>query len=74
MISPARLPNFLAVLLAACGAGGSRGPFDRLQVVATPIGPLDVDSWIADTPEARGEGLMNATERDLAPAPDGAER
>jgi uncharacterized membrane protein (UPF0127 family) len=64
------------LLLAACsgGSGASGGPFVDLDTVALASGPVAIEAWVADTPETRARGLMDARPQDLAPLPDGTLR
>ena len=61
--------------LAACGGGGSGG--GGSPGVATErilVDGVEFEVWIAQTPAQHAEGLMGATEADLAPLPDGTPR
>ena len=62
---------WILFLLMACSGGGDV-PFANLSQVALASGPTRFAVWIADTPESRALGLMNASDADLAVRSDGA--
>jgi len=66
-----RLAPWILVLLMACSGDGS-DPFTDLVRVALTSGPTRFAVWIADTPESRARGLMDAVEGDLAVGGDGS--
>ena len=61
--------------MAACsGGGGGALPYSDLETATLRSGPAVFRVWIADTAATRAQGLMNATEADLAPLGDGTRR
>ncbi len=68
----------LLLVFVACGGGGGDGrAAPSLADFATErirVDDVDVEAWIARTPAEHAQGLMDATETDLAPLPDGTPR
>jgi len=64
----------VALLMAACSGGGADAPYPDLETATLRSGPIAYRVWIADTDATRAAGLMDATEADLAPLPDGTRR
>jgi uncharacterized membrane protein (UPF0127 family) len=60
--------------MAACSGGGTDSPYSGLETATLRSGPMEFRVWIADTAATRAEGLMDATEADLAPLADGTRR
>ena len=66
--------------MIACSGGGTDpasagpGPYADLATATLRSGPAAFEVWIADTTATRAAGLMDATEADLAPLPDGTRR
>ena len=78
-VNARRSPRACALLLvlAACGGTGGGGAPPSLSDLATErlrVDEVDVEAWIARTPAEQARGLMDATEADLAPLPDGTPR
>jgi len=77
----ALLPALPALLLAACSDGAGAGDrtaagadLSGLEVRRVEVGAAAVVAWIADDPAEREQGLMFATDAQLAPLPDGTPR
>lgn len=66
----------LVATLSACG-GGEGAPGADLSGFPTErilVGGVEFEVYVATTPAQHSQGLMNATEAQLAPLPDGTPR
>lgn len=66
----------LVVILSACGGGGG-APGADLSGFSTArilVGGVEFEVYLATTLAQRAQGLMNATEEQIAPLPDGTPR
>lgn len=68
------LPSLL--LIAACGSG-SRAPgadLSGFRVERIAVDGVAIETWLAETPAQRAQGLMHATAEQVAPLPGGTPR